>query len=154
VNRALKLVACLVALAGSPARAHEAGDRAMGTVESIAPDRIVLQAPDGHSMAFVVTRETRFVRGRKPVGREDVRVGERAVVRARQVGERMQATLVRLAAAPASTAPRERGERRPGGRPHEPSTIVGSEDVFSGPRVPPGPLTASAVVARVRPWHG
>jgi hypothetical protein len=108
MKSAARFVACLLALwtLGAPlASAHEAGDRAMGIVESIAPDRIVLKAPDGHPLAFTVTAETRFVRGQEPVRRGDVRVGERAVVRARRTGERMEATLVKLgpAAAPRSS---------------------------------------------------
>ncbi len=102
MSRALRVVACLVALAGAPASAHEAGDHARGVVESVAPDRIVLKSSDGHAMAFTVTPETRFVRGEKPVQREDVRVGERAVVRAKRAGEATQATLIKLGAASAS----------------------------------------------------
>jgi hypothetical protein len=70
-SRILALVAAL--LAASPSGAHEQGDRAMGVVESVTPDRIVIKAADGHSVAFTVTPDTRFFQGNEPARPEDVR---------------------------------------------------------------------------------
>lgn len=98
----LKLVAVLVALAGVPVGAHEKGDRAMGVVESVAPERIVVKTADGHAVAFTVTAETRFFVGEKPARADDVRVGQRAVVHGKRAGEALQAVQVKLGAAPAS----------------------------------------------------
>jgi hypothetical protein len=88
----------VLALAGPPAvaRAHVAGERTMGVVDSVTSDRIVLKASDGHALTFVVTPQTRFLRLEKPIRAEDVRVGERAVVHARRAGDSMQATRVKL----------------------------------------------------------
>ena len=96
------VAAVLLALAGAPALAHEAGARGLGVVERVDASRIVLKAPDGHSIAFAVTPETRFVRTGKPVRRDQVEVGERAVVHATPAGGGMRATEVRLGAAPPS----------------------------------------------------
>jgi hypothetical protein len=93
---ARKIGALLVALAAAPALAHERADRAMGVVESVSADEIVIQAADGHSVAFTITPETRFVRGEAPARREDVRVGQRAVVEGKAAGERVEAVRVKL----------------------------------------------------------
>jgi hypothetical protein len=100
MRRAAIVAALLVALPGVSALAHEAGARGIGVVERVDAGRIVLKARDGHSLAYAVTPETRFVRAGKPVGREQVEVGERAVVHATPAGEGMRATEVRLGKAP------------------------------------------------------
>jgi hypothetical protein len=71
----------------------------MGVVESVSAEQIVVRAADGHSVPFAITPETRFLRGDAPARREDVRVGERAVVHGKSVGERVEAVRVRLGAA-------------------------------------------------------
>ena len=97
----LKLVAVLVGLfTGAPVVAHETGaDHAMGVVESITPDRIAVKTADGHTVPFVVTRETRFTRGEKAVVAGDVRVGERVAVHGKRAGDALQAVQVKLGGA-------------------------------------------------------
>ena len=88
----------MLALLGSaPAAAHEAGANARGVIESVTPDRVAVKAADGHVSAFALTPATLFSRGEKAVLAGDVRVGERAVVRGKRVGERLEAVLVKLA---------------------------------------------------------
>jgi hypothetical protein len=102
VNRTLITAALALVLGALPARAHEkGGDRAMGVVESVGAERIVVKASDGHLVEFAVTRETRFFLGEKPARPEDVRVGQRAVVQGRKAGEKLEAVRVKLGAAPA-----------------------------------------------------
>jgi hypothetical protein len=96
-----RIFAVVVALAGSLALAHEQGGQAMGVVESITPERIVVRTSDGHEVSFGLTKETRFVTGDKPGRAGDVRVGERVVVHGeREVGG-LHAVQVKLAARPA-----------------------------------------------------
>jgi hypothetical protein len=90
-----------VGLAAVPAAAHEEGGRAMGVVDSVTPDRIVVKSTDGHLVAFAVTQDTRFFQGEKPARPEDVRVGQRAVVDGKKAGERLEAVRVKLAPAAA-----------------------------------------------------
>lgn len=80
---------------------HAGGHDARGTVKEIASDRIVLSV-DGKDEIFAVGGETRFERGTAIVRREDVRVGERAVVHARREGQGLHATKVKLAPSRAS----------------------------------------------------
>jgi hypothetical protein len=91
-----KVLALVAALAAAPAAAHERADRAMGVVESVTPERIVVKARDGHAVGFSITPETRFTRGAKPVRAEDVRVGERAVVHGKKAGGGVEAVEVKL----------------------------------------------------------
>lgn len=100
MRRISKVFALVAALAAAPAAAHDAkADRALGTVDSVTPERIVVKASDGHALEFAVTPKTRFVRGKKPARAEDVRVGERAVVHGKKAGERVEAVEVKLGAA-------------------------------------------------------
>lgn len=89
------IIGLAVAVAG-PALAHESGKHARGTVKEISATRLVVTTADGHDAAFAVNAETRFRRGDSPAGREDVRVGERAVVHGTQAGDGVAATDVRL----------------------------------------------------------
>ncbi len=102
MKRTLRILAVVSLLVGSPAVAHEKGGRAMGVVESVEKDRIVIKAGDGHSVAFTVNSDTQLLRGEKPASIEDVQVGERAVVNGRRVGEELQAMRVKLAPAKGS----------------------------------------------------
>lgn len=102
MSRAMKTfaVAWIATVVAGSALAHEKGGRALGVVESVTSERIVVRTPDGHPVAFSVTRETRFVIGDKPARLEDVREGGRVVVHGRRVGEALQALEVKLGASP------------------------------------------------------
>lgn len=96
MNRTAKLIALVAALAAPPALGHEKADRALGVVEKVDAQQIVLKGRDGHPVTFAVTPDTRFLRGGKPAKPGDVKVGERAVVHGRKAGERVEAVEVKL----------------------------------------------------------
>lgn len=96
MKQTMTLVALVAALAAAPAAGHEQGDRAMGVVESVSAERLVIETADGHRVAFTITQDTRFLRGDEPVRREDVKPGQRAVVRGQRSGEQLVAVLVKL----------------------------------------------------------
>jgi hypothetical protein len=98
MKRAAKLLAVVAALAAAPALGHEKADRALGVVESVSGEQLVLKGRDGHPVTFAVTPETRFVRAGKPAKAGDVKVGERAVVHGKKAGERVEAVEVKLGA--------------------------------------------------------
>lgn len=102
----LVLIGTLVA---APAAAHERGGNALGLVQDVSPARLVIETPDGHQVAFAITKDTRFTRGGATVRLEDVKLGERAAVHGKRDGERLSALQVKLA------APRA-GARAPRGR--------------------------------------
>ncbi|WP_242344625.1 DUF5666 domain-containing protein [Anaeromyxobacter terrae] len=95
------LMALVPLLATSPAAAHEEHGRAMGVVQSVTAEQLVVKTTDGHSVAFTVTPETRFFQGEKPARREDVQAGQRAVVQGTRDGERLRAITVKLGTAKA-----------------------------------------------------
>jgi hypothetical protein len=100
MKRWSKLGLLLASLAAAgPAVAHETGDRAMGIVASLTAARIVIRASDGHAVEFAITPETTFVRGDRPARREEVRIGERAVVHGKRRGDSLDAVRVKLAPA-------------------------------------------------------
>lgn len=102
MDRRWRTAAVLAALAAAPAIAHEKGGRAMGIVESVTPERIVVRTSDGHEVPFAVTNETRFFTGEKPARAEDVRAGRRVVVHGKRDGEVLRALQVKLGAQPAT----------------------------------------------------
>ncbi len=61
--------------------AHEGHHhQAMGTVEAIDDAQITIATAEDETEIFVITDETTYARGEEAVTREDVSVGERAVV--------------------------------------------------------------------------
>jgi len=61
--------------------AHEGHHHdAMGTVEAIGAEQISLAVNEEETLTFVLTEATEFKRGDESVPREDVLLGERAVV--------------------------------------------------------------------------
>lgn len=97
---ALALFALLAALvAPRPADAHEGHHhQAMGTVAGIDAAKLVLDTTAGERKSFVLTGETRYQRGPAEAKREDVVVGERAVVVYETKESADRALEVRLAA--------------------------------------------------------
>ncbi|MFQ5720743.1 MAG: hypothetical protein ACE5IK_14485, partial [Acidobacteriota bacterium] len=62
-------------------RAHEGHDhKVMGTVVSVAADRLEVEKKDGDTVSVALDEETRYRRGREVVGIADVKAGERVVV--------------------------------------------------------------------------
>lgn len=96
----MKAFAMIATLVAGTALAHEKGGRAIGVVESVTPEQMVVRTADGHPVAFSVTGETRFVIGNKPARPEDVRMGRRVVVHGKRVGEALQAVEVKLGPSP------------------------------------------------------
>lgn len=97
-RRALEALAIVGMLVAAPAAAHEKGSgRAMGVVDAISPERIAIRTSDGHVVEFVLTPQTRFTRGKVPVGAQDVRVGARAVVHGAPARDALTAVEVKLA---------------------------------------------------------
>jgi len=80
-------------------RAHEGGAHASGVVSAVGDDELTITTHDGDKKTFVLTKDTTFVRDGAPASKGDLKVGARAVVHARQVGARLEATSVRFASA-------------------------------------------------------
>jgi hypothetical protein len=83
-----------------PVRAHQGGHTAYGVVKEIAADRLVVTDEHGKDKTFALTPGTKFSRDHKATEREKAVVGDRVVVRGKDVTGRMEATTVELGAAP------------------------------------------------------
>ena len=75
----MALSAAVVLAATSSAHEGHHHD-AMGTIESIDVSQLTLATAQDEVESFVLTEETSYTRGESGVTREDVSVGERAVV--------------------------------------------------------------------------
>lgn len=75
-------IALLAALAlAATSFAHEGHHHdAMGTIEAIDDSQLTLATAEDETEIFVLTDETSYARGEETVTREEVSVGERAVV--------------------------------------------------------------------------
>jgi hypothetical protein len=75
------LIAVSLGVTGA-ALAHEGHEhhQAMGTVQAVDASKLELKGTEGTDWSFVLSEETTFRRGATDVDREDVAVGERAVV--------------------------------------------------------------------------
>ena len=87
-----------LALAATPAFAHEGGAHLKGVVTAVSPDHITVKAADGHETIVTVTDKTQFVRGSAPAKISDVKEGERVVVHARKGSGGLEAAEVHLGA--------------------------------------------------------
>ncbi len=97
MRKLIGTVLLVVAVGWSPALAHEGGVHARGVVKEASRERIVLTTTGGELFTAAMGPATRILRGGQVVGAEEIHVGARAVVHARQVGERLEATEVKLA---------------------------------------------------------
>ena len=57
------------------------GARVMGTVASVGVDRFTVKTPDGKEQAVLVDEQTRYQEGQKDIQLEDLKPGDRVVVR-------------------------------------------------------------------------
>ena len=96
MRRMMTFVVLGAMFVATPAAGHEKGDRAMGVVESVSAQRIVVETADGHPVAFTITKDTRFFRGDESVRLEDVKAGQRAVVHGKRLGEELHAVQVKI----------------------------------------------------------
>ena len=92
-------VAALVFVLGvaGVALAHdEHGTEVKGTIKSLTAEKLEVTATDGDVVEFMVGEGTKFLRGTTVVRREDVALGERAIVKYHEMGEMKHALEVKL----------------------------------------------------------
>ena len=96
-----KLVAALLIsmTIAPPALAHEGGHSAYGVVKEVTAERLVVTDEHGKDMTFELTPGTKFFRDHKAIERGKAVVGDRVVVKGKDVSGRMEASNVELGAA-------------------------------------------------------
>ena len=105
MRAAILATAVVALLAAPPAKAHEGGVDAKGTVQVVTPERITIETAQGEK-SFELTPGTSFARAGSPARREDLRVGERVVVHARERNGGLEAIQVRAGQAKGATPTR------------------------------------------------
>jgi hypothetical protein len=75
--------------------AHGNEKHVMGKVKAIAADSISVETESHHTQAVRITSQTRFVRAGKASGVGDLKVGDRVVIHAKQLGDWLEATEVK-----------------------------------------------------------
>jgi hypothetical protein len=87
-RKCLAAFAAAVLWAPVMGHAHEGGIHARGVVTAISDHGLTISTTKGGEESFALTRETRFVAGKRPVTRAEVRAGDRVVVHAKSTGAR------------------------------------------------------------------
>lgn len=101
VSMIVKVVAALVlvlSVAGVALAHDEHGTEVKGTIKSLTAEKLEVTATDGDVVELMVTEGTNFLRGTTAVKREDVVIGERAIVEYHKMGEVKHALEVKLGA--------------------------------------------------------
>lgn len=89
----------LAALSPLGLHAHEGhAHKLMGTVTAVHAEmkHVEMKTNDGKAAAFYVTDSTKYLKGKTPASLADLKPGTRVVVEAKQTGERMIASEVKL----------------------------------------------------------
>jgi len=96
--RILLLLPGLVLFAAAlPARAHEGGHDARGTVSGVSSGELTLKTKAGEEK-FHLTKDTEFVKDGAPATAADLKQGARAVVHAKKKNGRLEAVKVQISA--------------------------------------------------------
>lgn len=84
IRRLLPVAALMAGLAlPAPARAHPGHEhKVMGTVSMRHENHVEVKAVDGKSAVFTLNADTKILRGKSRVKADDIKPGERIVVRA------------------------------------------------------------------------
>jgi Domain of unknown function (DUF5666) len=88
------VVATLATCTSLPAGAHEGGMDARGVVKRISDGGLTITTKGGEK-SFALTPQTRFIAGKRPATRAELKVGDRVVVHAKRDGPRPEAIEVR-----------------------------------------------------------
>ena len=97
---ALAMVASTGRVFAHPGHEH----KIMGTVTMVAADHVMVKDKDGKDAMASITKDTKFVRAKKPMKAADVKVGMRIVITAAtdEKDDKSIATLIELGPDPAT----------------------------------------------------
>ena len=108
----LTIFVLLFAAATIPAQllAHEGHEpEVMGTVTAVDVSRIEVETTDGKKATILLSKETKYLRGKSSVAAAEIKVGGRIVVTVVKKDGKKMATVVRLAVADKESEATEKG---------------------------------------------
>jgi hypothetical protein len=86
----------LVLLSATLLFAHGDEKHVMGTVTKVSDSFVTVKNTQGKVVDVAITPNTKFLRSGKAVVAKDIQVGDRVVVHAKQNGNKLEATTVKL----------------------------------------------------------
>src|SRR5436853_5689170 len=93
-----------LALLPTIATAHGGEEHVTGTVTKISDTFVAVKTTAGKSVEIGVDAKTIYARGKKPIQKTDIKVGDRIVIHAAEVNEKLVARTVEIGAATAAAA--------------------------------------------------
>jgi hypothetical protein len=90
------VIGLLSILLASYAIAHGNEKHVMGTVTKIEGGVISIRTPDSGEKTVNIGSGTKFIKGQKPATQQDVKVGDRVVIHAKQDGDNLEATEIKI----------------------------------------------------------
>jgi hypothetical protein len=97
MKRIMGMIA-LVLLSVTMLFAHGDEKHVMGTVTKLTDSSITVKDTHGKSVDVAITPTTKFLKNDKPVAAKDIQVGDRIVIQAKQHGNALEATMVKVGA--------------------------------------------------------
>ena len=86
----------LVLLSATLLFAHNGEKHIMGTVTKVSDSSITVKDTHGKVVDVAITSNTKFMKDSKAVTAKDIKQGDRVVVHAKQNGNKLEATMVKL----------------------------------------------------------
>jgi hypothetical protein len=88
MKRLLLIILALGLFAGA-AYAHNGMVHVMGTVTAVSDTSITVKAASGPTQNVIITRQTKYLRGARPITLKDVHTGDRIVIHATKKGNQL-----------------------------------------------------------------
>ena len=95
----IALIAALCLLVSTAALAHNGEEHVTGTVSKISDTAVTVKTVAGKSVDVAFDAKTTFTRADKPVQKTELKVGDRVVIHAAEVNEKLIAHTVQVGAA-------------------------------------------------------
>jgi hypothetical protein len=97
MTRMMLLIAMLMLVAGT-GFAHGKGPHVMGTVTAITDNSISVQTADKNLVTVYTMPDTKYEKSGSAVSLKDLRIGDRVVIHAQKMNDKLMATEVRFGA--------------------------------------------------------
>jgi hypothetical protein len=85
--------------------AHGGEEHVTGTVAKVSDSAVSVKTTAGKSVEVGFDAKITFTRVKQPIAKTDIKVGDRVVIHAKEVNEKLIANTVEIGAAPAGKAP-------------------------------------------------
>jgi hypothetical protein len=96
-KRISTLTVCVFVFVHTLAFAHGGATHVMGTVVTLDAEHVVVKTKDGKTLSILLTKETKYRKGKATATDADLKVGARVVVEATGEGDTLTASEIRFA---------------------------------------------------------